>query len=155
MTWWQAMLLGIVEGLTEYLPVSSTGHLLIVQELLGVATGSASAKEAADAYAICIQAGAIVAVLGLYAGRVKQMAGGLLGRDAAGLRLSVNILAGFVPAAVIGLALNHQIKEYLFGAWPIVAAWFVGGLGILVVDRRRTGNRGVSARCATGSTCRS
>jgi undecaprenyl-diphosphatase len=141
MTWWQAIILGIVEGITEYLPVSSTGHLLVVQELLGVATGSASAKEAADAYAICIQAGAIVAVLGLYAGRVRQMALGLVGRDPSGLRLSVNILAGFVPAAVIGLALNHQIKEYLFGPWPVVAAWGAGGLAILVVDRWR-GSRG-------------
>ncbi len=141
MTWWQAILLGIVEGLTEYLPVSSTGHLLIVQELLGLATGSASAKEAADAYAICIQAGAIVAVLGLYAGRMKQMTCGLMGRDPLGQRLVVNILAGFVPAAVIGLTLNDLIKEYLFGPWPIVIAWLVGGVAILVVDRLRGGRR--------------
>ena len=150
MTWWQAILLGIVEGLTEYLPVSSTGHLLIVQELLGLTTGSASAKEAADAYAICIQAGAIVAVLGLYAGRIKQMASGVVGRDPSGRRLFINILAGFVPAAVIGLALNHQIKEYLFGPWPIVAAWFVGGVAILVVDRRR-GGRGSSGSLGAGA----
>ncbi len=137
MTWWQAILLGIVEGLTEYLPVSSTGHLLVVQELLGLATGSASAKEAADAYAICIQAGAIVAVLGLYAGRVKQMAGGLLGRDPSGLRLSINVLAGFMPAAVIGLLFNEQIKAHLFGTKPVIAAWVVGGVAILVTDHWR------------------
>lgn len=141
MTWWQAIILGMVEGLTEYLPVSSTGHLLVVQELLGLATGSVSAKTAADAYAICIQAGAIVAVLGLYAGRVKQMAWGLMGRDPSGQRLVINILAGFVPAAVVGLTLNDLIKEYLFGPWPVVAAWLVGGAVILLADRWR-GHRG-------------
>lgn len=137
MTWWQAVILGIVEGLTEYLPVSSTGHLLVIQELLGIGTGSASAKEAADAYAICIQAGAIVAVLGLYFGRVKQMAAGVVGRDDEGKRLLVNILAGFLPAAVIGLALNDLIKLYLFGPVPVVSAWILGGIAILVTDRWR------------------
>ncbi len=137
MTWWQAIILGLVEGLTEYLPISSTGHLLVVQELLGLATGSASAKEAADAYAICIQAGAIVAVLGLYFGRVRQMFAGLTGRNEAGRRLLINITAGFLPAAVIGLALNDLIKAYLFGPWPVVAAWLAGGVAILVVSRRR------------------
>ena len=143
-TWWQAIILGVVEVLTEYLPVSSTGPLLVVQELLGLATGSASAKEAADAYAICIQAGAIVAVLGLYAGRVRQMATGLMGRDPSGLRLSMTILAGFVPAAVIGLAMNHPIKAYLFGPWPVAAAWLRGGVALLAVARcrGRRGNRG-------------
>lgn len=135
MTWWQAILLGIVEGLTEYLPVSSTGHLLVIQELLGLTTGSESAKEAADAYAICIQAGAIVAVLGLYAGRMKQMAMGMVGRDPAGQRLVMNIFAGFVPAAMIGVTFNDVIKAYLFGPWPIVAAWLFGGAVILLADR--------------------
>lgn len=137
MTWWQAVILGIVEGLTEYLPVSSTGHLLVVQELLGVGTGSVTAKEAADAYAICIQAGAIVAVLGLYARRVRQMALGVIGQDTTGLRLLINLMAGFLPAAVIGLALNDLIKSYLFGAWPVVIAWIVGGIAILAVDYHR------------------
>tara|TARA_R110002111_G_scaffold262385_1_gene338306 strand:- start:142 stop:990 length:849 start_codon:yes stop_codon:yes gene_type:complete len=135
MTWWQAIILGIVEGLTEYLPVSSTGHLLVVQELLGLTTGSDSAKDAADAYAICIQAGAIVAVLGLYAGRIKQMALGVVGLDPAGQRLSMNIFAAFVPAAFIGLTLNDVIKENLFGPWPIVIAWLFGGAVILLADR--------------------
>jgi len=135
MTWWQAIILGIVEGLTEYLPVSSTGHLLVVQELLGLTTGSESAKQAADAYAICIQAGAIVAVLGLYAGRIKQMTLGLIGRDPAGQRLVMNIFAAFVPAAFIGLTLNDPIKKYLFGPWPIVIAWLFGGAVILLADR--------------------
>lgn len=137
MTWWQAVILGIVEGLTEYLPVSSTGHLLVVQELLGVGTGSASAKEAADAYAICIQAGAIVAVLGLYFGRVRQIAAGVAGRDKEGLQLFINILAGFGPAAVLGLAVNELVKLYLFTPIAIVTAWVLGGIAIIVTDRWR------------------
>lgn len=149
MNWWQAALLGLIEGLTEYLPVSSTGHLLVAQRLMGIGDGSPEAKAAADAYAICIQAGAIVAVLGLYWRHVKQMLAGLLGRDAQGRRLLVNILAGFIPAAVIGLAAEKPIKENLFGGerfglWPIILAWFVGGVAILVVawSRRGAGNNG-------------
>ncbi len=137
MTWWQAIILGIIEGLTEYLPVSSTGHLLVAQELLGIGTGSQEAKEAADAYAICIQAGAIVAVLGLYFSRVRQMTMGLLGKDAAGLKLLLCIAAGFMPAAVIGLLFNDTIKAYLFTPWMIVAAWMMGGIAIIATDRWR------------------
>jgi undecaprenyl-diphosphatase len=133
MSWWEALILGLVEGLTEYLPVSSTGHLLVVQALLGIGTTSHDAETAADAYAICIQAGAIAAVLGLYWRRVLQMANGLAGRDPDGRRLLLHIIAGFVPAAAIGLVANEPIKHYLFGPWPVVVAWFLGGLAILAV----------------------
>ncbi len=137
----QAIILGIVEGLTEYLPVSSTGHLLLAQRLMGIGNSTSGTpeenqrtKDAADAYAICIQAGAIVAVLGLYFRRVKQMALGALGRDTNGRRLLINVAAGFMPAAIIGLLFNKLIKAYLFGLWPVVAAWFVGGVVILAVS---------------------
>jgi undecaprenyl-diphosphatase len=133
----QSIVLGIVEGLTEYLPVSSTGHLLITQKAMGIGTDSEQAKEAADAYAICIQAGAIVAVLGLYWRRVGQVFKGFAGRDRDGLNLFTNLMAGFVPAAVIGLLFNDTIKAYLFSDWPIVIAWFVGGALILAVAWRR------------------
>lgn len=133
MEWWQALVLGIVEGLTEYLPVSSTGHLLLAQRLMGI-----ESSETADAFAICIQVGAILAVLGLYHRRVTQMSLGMLGRDPSGFRLSMNVLVAFLPAAIIGLFLEKPIKKYLFGGdefglWPIVAAWFVGGVAILAV----------------------
>jgi undecaprenyl-diphosphatase len=98
-------------------------------------------KEAADAYTICIQAGAILAVLWLYFGRVKQMFWGLAGRDSDGRNLLINVAAGFLPAAVIGLLFNKIIKAYLFGPWPVVIAWFVGGLAILVVSRRNKARR--------------
>jgi undecaprenyl-diphosphatase len=143
MTNGQAMVLGIVEGLTEYLPVSSTGHLLLAERIMGIGEGEslsagarATGKEAADAYAICIQAGAIIAVLGLYFRRVRQMLRGLFGTDPIGLRLLIGVAAGFLPAAVLGLLFNKHIKEYLFGPWPVVAAWLVGGLAILAVSYR-------------------
>lgn len=140
----QALVLGLVEGLTEYLPVSSTGHLLLAQRLMGIAS-----SDAADAFAICIQAGAILAVLGLYHRRVSQMALGMLGRNEAGRRLAINILAAFIPAAVLGFILEKTIKKYLFageawGLWPVVAAWFVGGVAILVVTFQRKRSARVS-----------
>src|SRR3954469_3823493 len=126
MDWWQAVVIGVVEGLTEYLPVSSTAHILLTQRALGLSQG-----EAADAYAVCVQAGAILAVLGIYARRVGQMLQGLLGRNPQGLRLAIHIVVAFLPAAIFGLLLNKKIKEPLFHLWPICAAWFIGGLVIL------------------------
>lgn len=143
----QAIILGIVEGLTEYLPVSSTGHLLLAERIMGIGESQSRSageqerkKEAADAYTICIQAGAIVAVLGLYFNRVMQMVMGLFGRNPVGLRLLFGVAAGFLPAAVIGLLFNKIIKSYLFGPWPVVIAWLVGGLAILVVSHRNRNN---------------
>ncbi|QQE12309.1 undecaprenyl-diphosphate phosphatase [Planctomycetota bacterium] len=142
MTWWEAIILGIVEGITEYLPVSSTGHLILTQKALGLLD-----DEAANAYAICIQAGAIIAVLGLYWKRFIQMTRGFWLRplgllkgaseeqqilDAAGLKLAVNIIVAFMPAAVIGLMFDDLIEEKLFGLYPVTAAWFFGGLAILI-----------------------
>jgi undecaprenyl-diphosphatase len=140
MTLTQAALLGLVEGATEYLPVSSTGHLLLAERMMGMGEAAPAsarenqhAKEALDAYTICIQAGAILAVVGLYLRRVKEMLMGLLGKDPTGLKMVRHIAVAFLPAAVIGLLLNKLIKAYLFGPWPVVVAWFAGGLAILAV----------------------
>jgi undecaprenyl-diphosphatase len=135
----QALILGLVEGVTEYLPVSSTGHLLLAQRLLGISSSTVS-----DAFAISIQGGAILAVLGLYRARVAGMIRGLLGHDTNGRRLAINLVAAFVPAAVLGLLLEKIIKKYLFGGeawglWPVVAAWFIGGAAILIVSWQRRG----------------
>jgi undecaprenyl-diphosphatase len=138
----QAFILGLVEGLTEYLPVSSTGHLLLAQRLMGIESSTAS-----DAFAICIQAGAILAVLGIYRQRVAQMVMGVVGRNETGRHLLIALVSAFVPAAVLGLLLEKPIKKYLFGGdawglWPVVAAWLVGGIAILAVSfaRRRRGS---------------
>ncbi len=145
----QAAILGIVEGLTEYLPVSSTGHLLLAERVLSIGADPTSSvaqqartKEALDAYTICIQIGAIIAVLGLYFRRIRQMVLGLVGKDTDGRQLLISVIVGFLPAVVIGLLFNKLIKAYLFGTWPVVVAWFVGGAAILVVSRwnRNRGN---------------
>ena len=148
MTIGQAIILGVVEGLTEYLPVSSTGHLLLAERALGIGYDDSASpaqqqrtKDAADAYTICIQAGAIIAVLGLYFRRVRQMLRGLAGREPDGLQLLINVAAGFLPAAVVGLLFNKLIKSYLFGPWPVVIAWFAGGVAILAVAWRNRGNQ--------------
>jgi undecaprenyl-diphosphatase len=128
-----AVLLGLIEGVTEWLPVSSTGHLKVAQAFLGIE------GDAADSYAIAIQAGAILAVLGLYRQRFRAMVEGVLGRDAEGRRTAVAVAVACLPAVVIGLVFEDTIKGRLYGTWPVVVAWFVGGLVILAVARQRRG----------------
>lgn len=150
MTTPQAVVLGVVEGLTEYLPVSSTGHLLLTEKIMGIGEDPYQSpaqreqtKEAVNAYTICIQAGAILAVLWLYFGRIKQIFFGVVGKDSTGRRLLFNVAAGFLPAAILGLLFNKVIKSYLFGPWPVVVAWLLGGLAILAVSwRNRKRNQG-------------
>lgn len=142
MTLGQALILGIVEGLTEYLPVSSTGHILLAQKIMGIGVRSSkggsqsSIKEASDAYAVSIQGGAIMAVVFLYRRRILAMVLGALGRDPAGLRLATALFVSFLPAALFGLLLERTVKLYLFGPWPIVVAWFGGGVAIFLVARQ-------------------
>ncbi|MBC7979569.1 MAG: undecaprenyl-diphosphate phosphatase, partial [Armatimonadetes bacterium] len=101
-------------------------------------------KHAADAFAICIQGGAILAVLGLYYKHVLKMLMGVLGRDPEGLKLAIAIIVGFLPAAVIGFLLNDWIEAKLFSLWPIIFAWVAGGIAILytVSWRRKNPPRG-------------
>ena len=130
-----AAILGIIEGLTEYLPVSSTGHLILASAWLGLQ------GEAVNAFEIVIQSGAILAVLGLYRAQVARILRGMLGQDAAGRRLGLNLLVSFAPAVVAGLALHRQVKTLLFSPWPVAAALALGGAAILVLDgplRRKT-----------------
>lgn len=122
-----AIILGLVEGITEYLPVSSTGHLIITSSLLGLYEDEET-KRAVDAFNIIIQGGAILAVLGLYWSRVKQMLLGLVGRDAIGRRLFINLLVAFLPAAVLGVILADWIEARLFFPGPVMAALALGGL---------------------------
>ncbi len=155
---WQAVVLGVVEGITEYLPVSSTGHLIIASDLLGL-TKTPADKHAADAFCIIIQGGAILAVLALYWPRFVQMMLGLLGRDAAGRRLLLNVLIAFVPAAVLGLALNKKIEEHLFHLWPVVGMLVAGGLFMIAFDaavirRRAAEAAGDGGRAVTDLTPR-
>jgi undecaprenyl-diphosphatase len=126
----EAILLGIVEGITEFLPISSTGHLLVVSDLIGFGQGEAA--NAADTYAIAIQFGAILAVLALYRARVWSMVQGVTGRDAHGLSVLKALVAAFMPAAFLGVTLGDRIKDALFGPLPVAIAWAIGGLVLLV-----------------------
>jgi undecaprenyl-diphosphatase len=142
MTAWKAAVLGIVEGVTEYLPISSTGHLLVTQRLLGIGDDPAT-KDAADSYAIAIQFGAILAVLVLYRRRIASLGAGLLGRDTTGRRLLVALICATAPAVVIGLLFERPIKDNLLGPWPVVIAWAAGGiLVIAIADRVRADRPG-------------
>jgi undecaprenyl-diphosphatase len=131
----KAVILGLVEGITEYLPISSTGHLHVTERLLDIGTTKAT-KDAADTYAITIQGGAILAVLVLFRHRLTAMVNGVLGRDEAGRRLFLAVVVAFVPAGLIAFLFEKPIKDKLFGAGPIVAAWIVGGIAILVLAPR-------------------
>lgn len=137
----QAIVMGLVEGITEYLPVSSTGHLIIASDLLGLG-GDAAQKKAIDTFNIVVQGGAILAVLGLYFPRVVQMCRGLLGKDAAGLKLALNIIVAFLPAVVLGLMFQEVIERRLFNTPSVITALAVGGVFMIVLDRIKF--RGVS-----------
>jgi len=143
LAWWQAVVLGLVEGITEYLPVSSTGHLILASSLLGL--DRPETREALDAYLVVVQGGAILAVLWLYWPRVVQMVRGILGRDAGGIRLAGNLAIAFVPAAIAGVLLSKGIKGALFRPWPVLAALAAGGLWMIWLGRRDGGARDVAA----------
>jgi undecaprenyl-diphosphatase len=129
-----AIILGLVEGITEYLPVSSTGHLILASALLGL-NRTASSKHAVDTFTIVIQGGAILAVLGLYWPRVVQMLRGLVGHDPIGRRLFINLLIAFLPAAVFGVFLDEWIEQHLFFPVPVLAALAVGGVVMIFIGR--------------------
>ncbi len=131
---WQAVVLGLVEGITEYLPVSSTGHLITAASLMGL-QDDAHRAEAVKTFEVAIQGGAIAAVLGLYFPRFVQMLKGVLGKDPAGLALFVNVAIAFVPAAVVGLALHSTIEKYLFNLPAVIIAFILGGVFMIVIDR--------------------
>jgi len=155
LTWWQGVVLGLVEGITEYLPVSSTGHLILATALLRLERPET--KEALDAYLVIVQGGAILAVLLLYWPRVVQMARGLLGRDAGGSRLARNVLVAFVPAAVAGALFSKAIKARLFSPWPVLVALAAGGVWMIRLGGARAhGDEDVtdiSWRTALGIGC--
>jgi undecaprenyl-diphosphatase len=130
----QAILFGLVEGLTEFLPISSTGHLLVLARVLDVGQHG-KAEDAIKSYEIAIQGGAILAVLGLYRHRFLTMVEGVTGRSEDGRRVLIGVLLAFVPAAIVGVVFESAIKDVLFGVGPVLIAWVVGGILILVLSR--------------------
>ncbi|MGZ0708593.1 undecaprenyl-diphosphate phosphatase [Coraliomargarita sp. W4R53] len=155
-----AVILGIVEGITEYLPVSSTGHLILTNAMLGLdantpmrdsngdlilvqddgvaGTRPYTIGEAAYAYVIVIQAGAIAAVILLYWQTIFKILMGCLGKDPQGRKLAINLVCAFIPAAVIGLLLNDWIEATLGDNVRAVAgALVVGAVVMLIVEKWR------------------
>src|SRR5258708_23324180 len=125
-----AGLLGVVEGLTEFLPVSSTGHLILADALLGI-EGPAS-----KLFDIVIQLGAILAVCWVYRERFVRAAAGLTS-DPIAQRFVANIVVAFLPAAVVGVLAHRLIKEVLFSPWVVAVSLIIGGILILVIERAR------------------
>lgn len=135
-----ALVLGIVEGLTEFLPVSSTGHLILVSHVLGGESDTSASFE------IVIQLGAILAVVVHYRKLLARHVSGLLSRQRDSVQLLIALVAGFVPVAVLGLLARKIIKAKLFGVGPVVLALVVGGVVMIAssIVRRVKKSEGLS-----------
>lgn len=129
---WVALVLGIVEGLTEFLPVSSTGHLIVADRLLG-----GGGREGSASFEIVIQLGAVLAVLLHYRKLLALRAAGILRKDPVALRLGAALVIAFLPVAVIGLLVRHAVKTHLFGLVPVACALIAGGILMIIVERWR------------------
>jgi undecaprenyl-diphosphatase len=126
----KAAIMGIVEGLTEFLPVSSTGHLILTQSLLGLPD-----SDVMKAFEVAIQPGAIIAIFIVYWQLISSTLGTLT-TNANSRRLVTNIIVGFLPAAVIGFAIHKTITKYLFNGPVVAGAFIVGAFIILWVESR-------------------
>ena len=140
LTIFQAVVLGAVEGITEFLPISSTAHLLITERLFGLG----GAPEALDGYAIVIQGGAILAVAWVYGSRLVRFAAAVMDAlrlpvrldvTAADRRLAVAIVLAAAPAGIVGFVGGDVVQQHLFSPVPIATAWAAGGLGLLGAGR--------------------
>ena len=137
----KAVIMGLVEGFTEFLPISSTGHLILAGSLLNF-TG-----EKVKVFEIAIQAGAIFAVMWEYRKRIGQVLAGL-GSDRTSQQFALKLIIAFLPAAILGLMFNKAIKAKLFAPVPVALAFIVGGLIILWVEKRN-GGKEVAPRVGT------
>ena len=125
----KALILGIVEGLTEFLPISSTGHLILVGDLLGFN------DEKGKLFEIVIQSGAMLAIIWEYRAKFAGVIAGLA-RDRQARQFVMNLVIAFIPAAVLGLAFGSTIKAALFKPVPVAIAFIAGGFVILWAERR-------------------
>lgn len=129
MPWHHALLLGIIEALTEFLPVSSTGHLLLVNAALG------HTDDSAKTLSIVIQLGAVLAVVVYFRKLLGELLRGLQKRDARSVRLVIALGIAFFPAALAGLLFHDAIEDRLFGPRPVAYALVAGGVLMIAVDR--------------------
>ena len=128
----KSALMGIVEGLTEFLPISSTGHLILADSLLEFARATGSDK--AKVFEIAIQTGAIFAVILVYMQRIKDTISGMFS-DPQAQRFTINVLIGFLPAVVMGLAVGKVVKAHLFTPTVVATTFILGGVIILIAER--------------------
>ncbi|MET3135867.1 undecaprenyl-diphosphatase [Undibacterium sp. GrIS 1.2] len=134
------IIMGIVEGLTEFLPISSTGHLILTGSLINFTEGISS--DTAKVFDIVIQAGAIFAVCWEYRQKIASVTMGLAS-DKKSQKFALNLVVAFLPAAILGVLFIKTIKAYLFAPVPVALAFIIGGLIILWVERKNkpvTGN---------------
>lgn len=134
MLWFVVIALGLVEGLTEFIPVSSTGHLLLADYFFGFGQLLGS-KEKADLFDIAIQAGAILAVGWIYRRKLIVTVTGTFSGEAKSRRLFFALAIAFVPAAIAGLLFQKLIRAWLFFPAPVAAALVIGGIAIAVIER--------------------
>jgi len=125
----KAIFLGIVEGLTEYIPVSSTGHLLLLQHFFGFGD-----EDFGNTFAVLIQLGAILALLSIYFGRLWKLFLGMF-NDPEAQRFIIGVLIAFFPAMVLGALLYGFIKGVLFNVWIVCIMLLIGGFVLLWIDR--------------------
>src|SRR5882762_10453970 len=125
----RAVILGIVEGVTEFLPVSSTGHMLLVKRFFGLGEGAFW-----DSFVVLIQLGAILAIVAIYFAKLWRIALGMFSKPEDG-RFVIGVLVAFLPAAVIGAAAGGYIKAYLFNPWVVCFSLIVGGAILMWVDQ--------------------
>ena len=143
--WLAAILLGLVEGLTEFIPVSSTGHLLLAKEALGLT------DDPWNTFIVMIQLGAILAVVAVYFVRLWKVLLGLPGKDPAARRFAISVLLAFLPSAILGLLLHDFIKDVLFNTTIVCVSLIVGGVALIVLERwSDAGTMGLRRRVKDG-----
>ncbi|MBU3131274.1 undecaprenyl-diphosphate phosphatase [Clostridium gasigenes] len=139
----KAIFIAIVEGLTEFVPVSSTGHMILFGSLIGFNNGGTGAQEFASMFEVVIQLGAILAVVVLYwkklSGAIAEFfafifTGGKKGQI--GFKFGINVIIGSIPALIMGLLFHKAIKEKLFYPWAVIVGFIVGGILLLVIENR-------------------
>ena len=125
----KAIIIAIVEGITEFLPISSTGHMILVGDLIKF-----NGSDFSDMYEVVIQLGAILAVVVLYWAKIREMIVSFFKFEKKGIRFWLNIIVATIPAMIMGFALNKIIKQYLFNSKTVIIGFVVGGILLIVIE---------------------
>ncbi len=137
----KAIIIAIVEGITEFLPISSTGHMILVGDLIKF-----NGSDFSDMYEVVIQLGAILAVVVLYWAKIRDMIVSFFKFEKKGIKFWLNIIVATIPAMIMGFALNKLIKQYLFNSKTVIIGFVVGGILLIVIEnnfRKRSNSKAV------------